>query len=82
MGKPGGRSAARRRQRWEKWEKRKVQLTMWNQEERQQQLLQQQQEKLKIEKLKNYHVRQHQYVLAQLIDRAQEGTQAPRECAA
>ena len=71
--------------RWEKynsaWEKRKVQLTMWNQEERQQQLLQQQQEQFAIkkaredaEKLKNYHVRQHKAVLAQAIQLEKERT--------
>ena len=80
-----GRSPAKRQQRWDKltrnaaWEKRKVQLKQQSEEEwqRKQQLLQQEQlavkkAREKADQLKNYHVRQHQYVLAQLIELKKE----------
>ena len=71
MGKPGGRSAARRKERWEKWEKRKVQLTMWNQEERQQQQQQQlliNKERKQIERLQKFHVRLSQQARARMLE--------------
>ena len=74
-----GRSPAKRKQRLESWEQRKVQLTTWNRDARQQLLLQQQQKQLAIEKdrmdaekLKDYTVRQHKNVLAQLIELKKE----------
>ena len=77
-----GRSPAKRKQRRESWEQRKLQLTTWNQEARQQLLLLQQQQKqlaiekdrMDVEKLKDYTVRQHKKVLAQLIELEKERT--------